>query len=102
MLLRLILVLMLALGAPAMPAAAHDGMQPTAMGEHHMSGMDHRGDQTPMPEQHLCIGCVPVGNWGAARVSPPILLPAPAPVAHVATLRVLPGQAPTPPPPRIA
>jgi hypothetical protein len=99
MLLRLILVIMLAFGAPAMPAAAHEGMQPMAMAGHQMPGPEHKA---PVPQQHFCIGCVPIGDWNAVRVRPPVSLPAPAPISRIAALSVLPGDAPIPPPPRIA
>lgn len=99
MLLRLILVLMLAFGAPAMPAAAHEGMQPMAMAGHQMPGPKHKA---PIPQQHLCVGCVPIGDWNAVRVQPPVPLPAPAPISRIAALSVLSGDAPIPPPPRIA
>jgi len=98
-LLRLILFVMLAFGAPAMPAAAHDGMQPMAMAGHSMPGPEHK---TPMPQQHLCVGCVPIGDWNAVRVRPPVAIPAPAPLSRIAALTVLPERAPIPPPPRIA
>ena len=99
MLLRLILFIMLAFGAPAMPAGAHDGMQPMAMAGHHMPGPEHK---VPMPQQHLCVGCVPIGDWNAVRVRPPVSLPAPAPLSRIAVLTILPNKAPIPPPPRIA
>lgn len=107
MLLRLILVLILAFGAPAMPAAACDGAAPMATGEHSMPGMDRGADRdrdhkVPMAGQHFCVGCVPLSDWGAARLLPPILLPEPSPVARIAGLPLMPGEAPTPPPPRIA
>jgi hypothetical protein len=97
MLLRLILALMLALGAPAMPAAGHEGMAPMAMAGHQMPGADHKA---PMPEQHFCIGCVPMGDWYAVRVRPPVSLPAPEPISRIVALRMMPGEAPIPPPPR--
>jgi hypothetical protein len=99
MLLRLVLALVLALSGTVMPAAAHDGAQPMAMAAH---GMDHRDHKAPMPMQHLCLGCVPMGDWNTARVTPPLLPPAPMPIAVIAALPLLPGEAPTPPPPRIA
>ena len=102
MLLRLILVLMLALTGTAMPAAAHQGAQPIATAGHAMPGMDHRDHKTPTPMQHLCLGCVPMAGWDAARVNPPLILPAPAPIAVIVALPLLPGEAPAPPPPRIA
>jgi hypothetical protein len=98
MLLRLILVLMLAIGAPAMPAMGHDGMQPMAMAGHEMPDRQHKA---PMP-QHFCIGCVPMGDWNAIRVWPPMALPAPAPLSRIAALVVLPNRPPIPPPPRNA
>ena len=100
MLLRLILVLMLAFGAPAMPAAAHESMQPMAMemAGHQMPGPEHKA---PIPQQHLCVGCVPIGDWNAVRVQPPVSLPIPAPLSRIAALSMLPGEAPIPPPPRI-
>jgi hypothetical protein len=103
MLLRLILVLVLALAAPVLPAGAHDGEQPMAMSGHRMPGMDHNTHhKAPMPAQHVCVGCVPMGDWGAARVQPPIKLPESAPIGRIARLPLLPGEAPAPPPPRIA
>lgn len=99
MLLRLILFLVLALTTPVAHASARDGATPTAMPGMDHSGMDHRA---PMAPQHLCVGCVPMNDWGAARVQPRILLPEPAPVARIAGLPLVPGEAPTPPPPRIA
>jgi len=97
MLLRLILVIILAFGAPAMPAAAHEGMRPMAMVGHRMPDPEHKA---PMPQQHLCIGCVPMGDWYAVRVRPPVSLPAPEPISRIAALRMMPGEAPIPPPPR--
>jgi hypothetical protein len=108
MLLRLILVLILAFGAPAMPASACDGAAPMATGAHSMPGMDRdrdhrdRNHKVPMAGQHFCVGCVPITHWGAARLLPPILLLEPSPVARIARLPLMPGEAPTPPPPRIA
>ncbi len=101
MLLRLILALMLALGAPAMPAAAHEGMAPMAMAGHRMPGADHKTPpRAPMPEEHLCLGCVPMGEWYAVRVRPPVALPAPEPISRIVALRMMPDKAPIPPPPR--
>lgn len=100
MLLRLILALMLAFGAPAMPAAAHEGMEgmePMAMAGHRMPDPQPKA---PMVQQHLCIGCVPMGDWYAARVRPPVSLPAPEPISRIMALRMMPGEAPIPPPPR--
>jgi hypothetical protein len=97
MLLRLILALMLALGAPAMPAAAHEGMEPMAMAGHRMPDPQPKA---PMAQQHLCIGCVPMGDWDAVRVRPPVVLPAPEPISRIVALRMMPGEAPIPPPPR--
>jgi len=94
---RLILFVMLAFGAPAMPAGAHDGMQPMAMAGHPMPGPEHKA---PM-SQHLCVGCIPIGDWNAVRVRPPVSLPAPAPLSRIAALTVLPDKGPIPPPPRI-
>jgi hypothetical protein len=54
-----------------------------------------------MPE-HFCIGCVPMYDWNAMRIRPPIAFPAPAPIARILALPVVPGEAPIPPPPRIA
>ena len=107
MLLRLILVLILALAAPVAPASACDSAQPMAMNGHAMPGMDRDMDRdmdhrAPMPAQHLCVGCVPMGDWDVVRVQPRILLPEPAPVGRIVGLPLLPGEAPTPPPPRIA
>jgi len=100
MLLRLILALMLAFGAPAMPAAAHDGMEgpePMAMAGHRTPDPQPK---VPMVQQHLCIGCVPMGDWYAVRVRPPVSLPAPEPISRIIALRMMPGEAPIPPPPR--
>jgi hypothetical protein len=102
MLLRLILALMLALGAPAMPAAAHEGMAHEGMAPMAMAGhrMPDPQPKAPMAQQHLCIGCVPMGDWYAVRVRPPVSLPAPEPISRIVTLRMMPGEAPIPPPPR--
>lgn len=101
--LRLILVLILALAAPIMPASACDSAQPIATTGHAMPDMNRdRDHKAPMPAQHLCVGCVPMGDWGIARLRPRIVLPGPAPVTRIARLPLLPGEAPTPPPPRIA
>jgi len=97
MLLRLILALMLAFGAPAMPAAAHEGMEPMAMAGHRMPDPQPKA---PMVQQHFCIGCVPMGDWYAVRVRPPVSLPAPEPISRIMALRIMPGEAPIPPPPR--
>ena len=97
MLLRLILALMLALGAPAMPAAAHEWMEPMAMAGHRMPDPQPKA---PMAQQHFCIGCVPMGDWHAVRVRPPVSLPAPEPISRIVVLRMMPGKAPIPPPPR--
>ena len=102
MLLRLILALVLALTGTAMPAAAHDDARPMAMAGHAMPGMDHRDHKTPTRMQHLCLGCVPMGDWNTTRVTPPLVPPALTPIAVIAALPLLPGEAPTPPPPRIA
>jgi hypothetical protein len=53
-----------------------------------------------MVQQHLCIGCVPMGDWYAVRVRPPVSLPAPEPISRIMALRMMPGEAPIPPPPR--
>ncbi|WP_066810993.1 hypothetical protein [Sphingomonas asaccharolytica] len=97
MLLRLILALMLALGGPAMPAAGHEGMEPMALAGHRMPDPQPKA---PMAQQHLCIGCVPIGDWYAVRVRPPVSLPAPEPISRIVALRMMPGKAPIPPPPR--
>ena len=107
MLLRLILVLILAFGAPAMPASACDGATPMATGAHSMPGMDRGADRdgdhkVPMAGQHFCVGCVPMSDWGAARLLRRLVLPELSPVARIAPLPLLSGEAPTPPPPRIA
>ena len=99
--LRLILVLLLALTSAPMPAGAHDGMPMPA--SHAMAGMKHDTDRpAPMSPQHFCVGCVPMADWDAARIVPPILPPAPLPVARIVALPLLPGEAPVPPPPRNA
>ncbi len=95
--LRLILALVLAIASLPVPALACDGPAPAAMAGHAMNGMDHKA---PMPVKHDCIGCVAAVDWEAARVALPIALPAPAPVARIAALPLIPGEAPTPPPPR--
>ena len=107
MLLRLILVLILAFGAPGMPASACDGAAPMATGAHSMPGMDRNADRdrnhkVPMAGQHFCVGCVPMTDWGAARLLPRLMFSEPSPVARIARLPLLPGEAPVPPPPRIA
>lgn len=113
MVLRLLLILMLAFASVPMPAAAHDAAMmmpahdmagPIAAG-HTMAGMQHGSDRpipVPASSQHLCTGCVPMTDWNAARIEPPLALPAPPPVARIAVLPLLPNEAPTPPPPRIA
>jgi hypothetical protein len=99
MLLRLLLVLLLAFAAPAMPmASCHDGPA-MAMTRHEIGGARHR---QPVQAEHLCVGCTAVADWNAARIAPPIMLPAPMPVATIAPLMLLPGEAPAPPPPRMA
>ena len=97
--LRLILVLLLAFASTATPAAAHDGAAPMAMSSHAMNGMDHKA---PMPMQHDCIGCMPIADWGGAPISPPFMVAGPALISRIAAMPLLPGQAPTPPPPRRA
>jgi len=97
--LRLLLALILAIASLPVPALACDGPSPMAMSGHAMNGMDHR---VPMPVTHDCIGCIAVADWDAERIASPIALPGPAPIARIAALPLLPGEAPTPPPPRAA
>ena len=99
MLLRLVLVVMLAFAAPAMPAAACHDPPAMAMTQHGMDGARHR---QPVLAEHLCIGCTTMADWNGARIVPPIMIPAPPPVAAIARLPLLPGEAPVPPPPRMA
>lgn len=99
MLLRLLLVVILAVIAPAAPAAACHDRAPVAM----MHGpADHHSRDLPAQAEHLCVGCTAVADWNGARVAPPLALPAPKPSACIAILLLLPAQAPTPPPPRMA
>lgn len=104
MLLRLILVLAFALITPLAPASACHAAPATARSGHAMPGMDRPASdrKAPMAGQHFCVGCVPMNDWGATRVQPRIRHPEPAPVARIAELPLVPGEAPTPPPPRIA
>lgn len=99
MLLRLLLVMMLAFAAPAMPVAAcHDAPARAAT---HLEA-SHTRRQQPMETEHLCVGCAAVADWKGTRVTPPIMPPAVIPAVKIAALSLLPGEAPTPPPPRMA
>ena len=99
MLLRLLLVVILAFATPAMPAAAcHDASAMAMM----RGAMDNHHDQQPARAEHICVGCTAVADWNGARILPPIMLPAPRPAATIRTLSLVPGEAPTPPPPRMA
>jgi hypothetical protein len=100
--LRLLLILIFALSAPAMPAGACEGAAPLAMLGHHMPQHHGGGEHKAPPAQHLCVGCVPIGDVDAARLTPPVPFTAPDPVARIARLKLRPLEAPTPPPPRIA
>ena len=88
-----LLALCLSLPAMAVPACASS----TAA----MAGMDHHApDEQAAP--HLCVGCVPVGDWLRERVAAPIL---PAVATRVERFdRFTPGRAAPPalPPPRQA
>lgn len=97
--LRLFLALILALAAMPMPAMACDDAMPTATSGHHMSGVDH---PAPTPLGHDCIGCIAVADWDADRILPPQPVVAPLLTIGVARMALLPGEAPTPPPPRDA
>lgn len=101
--LRLILALVLAIASLPVPAAAHDGAMvmsaPMAMSGHATDGMEHKA---PMPMLHDCIGCIAVADWNGARIVPPVSLQRPAYLAPIAAMRLLPGEAPVPPPPRTA
>lgn len=97
MLLRLLLVMMLAFAAPAMPVAACHEAPAMAMTQHEMDGTRHR---SPAQAEHLCVGCTAMADWNAMRITPPILLPAPMPVASTAAPTLLPAEAPAPPPPK--
>lgn len=101
--LRLVLALILAIASLPMPATACDGAmtmnKPMAMSGHAKGGMEHKA---PMPMLHDCIGCIAVADWNGARIVPPVSLERPAYLAPIAAMRLLPGEAPTPPPPRIA
>ena len=97
--LRILLALVLALAAPAMPAGAHESGMPMALPGHAMNGMKHDG---PMPSEHVCVGCIAVADLQAERIAPPPARRTPVPIVRIAALPLLPGEAPTPPPPRIA
>ncbi len=87
----LLLSLLLALPAAAVPAC-HQPAHEQAQVHHHAPA--------PAMVVHDCLGCIPPGDWRAARVAPaPLAATAPhlpAPAARVAGL----ATRPTPPPPR--
>ena len=97
MLVRLLLVLLLALGAPA-PAMAGDCAAP-AMPHHTMPDMPSEAPSKAMPA-HLCVGCVPLGDWLRAPVAAPAPAPALPPVATIARLDLIAAGPPALPPPR--
>jgi hypothetical protein len=101
--LRPFLALLIALAALPMPAAACDDAMvtgtPMAMRGHKMAGGDHHA---PMPASHDCLGCIAVAGWEPAPIAPLCLMAAPLRRIGIAALPLLPGEAPTPPPPRIA
>lgn len=99
---RLFLALILAFASVPMPAMACGPALPaTPMAA---MSLDHAGHHAPapMPPRHDCIGCVSVVDWSGARIVPPAIVAAPALISRIATLPLLPGNAPTPPPPRAA
>lgn len=99
MLLRLLLVVILAFATPAIPAAAcHDA--PVMTMAH--GAVNHSRHRQPAQVNHLCVGCTAVADWNGGRIAAPLLQPTPRPAAIIATLSLLPGKAPTPPPPRMA
>jgi hypothetical protein len=97
--LRLILALVLAIASLPVPALACDGPAPMAMPGHAMGGMEHKA---PIRVAHDCIGCIAVVDWDAERIVPPATLLAPDPIGRIVPLPLVPGKAPTPPPPRAA
>ena len=95
MMLRAILALLalcLSLPAVAAPACA-----PASM-----AGMDHHAPKEESAAPHLCIGCVPVGDWLRERVAEPILPAAAVPATAPARLAPGVGAPPALPPPRRA
>ena len=100
MLARLILVLLLA--AFAVPAAAASGCHEATVSApmvHHGSSDDHRAPDVPIAT-HVCIGCIPPGDWTTARIAQP---PSPLAVPLAITQQSFsPGiaRAPALPPPR--
>lgn len=100
MLARLILVLLLA--AFAVPAAAasscHEATVSAPMAHHGGAG-DHRAPDVAIAA-HVCIGCIPPGDWTAARIAQPLAPPA-VPLA-IMQQSFSPGlaRAPALPPPR--
>lgn len=72
MLARLILVLLLA--AFAVPAAAASGCHESTPTHHTMPGMpdvpEHKSDPG-LVTAHVCIGCIPPGDWISTPVEAP-------------------------------
>lgn len=99
MIARLLLVLMLVLGAlpaTAMPAGCH--------GEAAMTmPMDHapRHDHQPALTDHGCIGCAALPDWLAERVAVPPLVAATDPKPTTASFAIRAAGPPTLRPPRI-
>ena len=91
--LLILLALLVSAPAAAMPTC-HDGA-PTI----HTMPMEHHRTPDAAPV-HVCVGCIPVGDWLAPRIAAPILAPSPAPVARIVALDL--GRAAPPPlrPPR--
>ncbi len=100
MLLRLLLVLLLAFVAPAPAMAANCAMP--AMPQHAIpdTPVPHQSPDEVMPA-HLCVGCVPLGDWLRAPVTAPTLPPALPPVATIARLDLSIAGSPALPPPRL-
>lgn len=102
MLARLILVLLLA--AFAVPAAAASGCHDAGMSApaaHHGDTGNHRAPDTAITA-HVCIGCIPPGDWTAARVFAPVSAPALRRVFFQQAFAAGIARAPAIPPPRPA
>lgn len=100
MLARLFLLLILvAFAAPSRAAApaCHDGPAPMAMTHHGMPPAPTKAEPA-----HVCVGCVPVGDWLAARIAAPVPPAAAAPEPRVARLDLGRRVPPALPPPRRA
>lgn len=97
MLARLLVALLLA--AFAVPVAAtpacHDGAP--------MAAMHHAAPATPDEHGqpvHACIGCIPPGDWNAARLATPVPPARIETVGRIARLDLLAPLPPATPPPR--